>query len=241
VAAIGSRSALALDAATFAASAALVGFGIRRRPAAAGRGAWRPGADIAAGIRLVAADRALRTFMLLGWLVTFYAVPEAVAAPYATELGGGAAAVGLILAASAFGGVLAAPVFMRLVTPPRRMRVMGPLAVTACALLMLCLARPPLPTVLAILAASGAAGVYQIAANAAFMTRVPAAQRGQAFGLAISGIVAGQGIAFILAGAAAQVISPLVVVAIAGGLGAAAGIALTATLRRIPPPVPAGR
>lgn len=242
VAAIGPRSALALDAGTFAASAALVRYGIRARPAAARRRPARsPGAGIAAGVRLVASDRALRTLVLLGWLVAFYAVPEAVAAPYASELGGGAAAVGLILAASPFGAVLAGPVFVRLVAPPRRMRAMGPLAVAACALLMLCLARPPLAAVLAILAASGACGVYQIAANSEFMTRTPAAQRGQAFGLAMSGIFAGQGITFVLAGAAAQVISPPVVVAIAGGLGAAAGIALTATWRRTPPHTSAGR
>jgi MFS family permease len=241
VAVIGSRSALALDAATFAASAALVRWGIRARPAAARRTAWGLGADIAAGVKLVATDRALRTLMLLGWLVAFYAVPQAVAAPYATELGGGAAAIGLILAASAFGGVLAAPVFMRLVAPPQRMRVMGPLAVAACAVLTLCLARPPLPAVLAILAVSGACGVYQIAANAAFMTRVPAAQRGQAFGLAMSGIFAGQGVAFILAGAAAQVISPPIVIAIAGASGAAAAVALTAAWHRTPPSASAGR
>ena len=240
VAAIGPRPALALDAATFAASAALVRWGIRPRPAAARRGAQRPSADIAAAARLVATDRPLRTLMLLGWLVAFYAVPEAVAAPYASELGGGAAAVGLILAAAAFGGVLAAPVFMRLVTPPQRMRIMGPLAVATCALLTLCVARPPLLAVLAILAASGACGVYQIAANAAFMTRVPSARRGQAFGLAMSGIFAGQGVAFILAGAAAQVISPPVVIAIAGGSGAAVATALAVMWRGTPPP-PAGQ
>ena len=238
VAVIGSRSALALDAATFAASAALVRWGIRARPAAARRTARSLGAEIAAGVRLVVTDRALRTLMLLGWLVAFYAVPEAVAAPYASELGGGAAAIGLILAASAFGYVLAAPVFMRLVAPPQRLRTMGPLAVATCAVLTLCLARPPLAVVLVILAVSGACGVYQIAANAAFMTRVPAAQRGQAFGLAMSGIVAGQGIAFVLAGAAAQIISPPVVVAIAGGLGAAAAMALTVMWRGTRPPVP---
>ena len=129
VAAVGSRSALALDAATFAASAAVVRCGIRARPAAARRAARRFGAEIAAGVRLVATDRALRTLMLLGWLVAFYAVPEAVAAPYASELGGGAAAVGLLLAASPLGGVLAAPMFMRLAAPPQRVRMMGPLAV----------------------------------------------------------------------------------------------------------------
>jgi MFS family permease len=166
VAAIGPRPALALDAATFAASAALVRWGIRPRPAAARRGAQRPSADIAAAARLVTTDRPLRTLMLLG--------------------------------------------------------------------------RPPLLAVLAILTASGACSVYQIAANAAFMTRVPSARRGQAFGLAMSGIFAGQGVVFILAGAAAQVISPPVVIAIAGGSGAAVATALAVTWRGTPPP-PAGQ
>jgi MFS family permease len=240
VAAIGPRPALALDAATFVASAALVRYGIKRRRAAAGRRARRPGADIAAGARLVATDRALRTLILLGWLVAFYAVPAAVAAPYASQLGGGAAAVGLIMAASAFGGVMAAPVFIRLVTPPQRIRAMGPLAVATCAVLTLCVARPPLLALLAILAASGACGVYQIAANATFMTRVPAGQRGQAFGLAMSGIFAWQGVTFILAGATAQVLSPPVVVALAGGVGAVAAVVLAVMWRGTPPPVPAG-
>jgi MFS family permease len=234
VATIGPRGALALDAATFAASAALVRWGVAPRPAAARGGPRRARSGISAAARLIASDRALRTLVLLGWLATAYAVPEAVAAPWASELGDGPAAVGLILAASAFGGVLAAPAFMRLRTPPQRMRLMCPLAVATCALLILCLTRPPLPAVLVILAVSGGCGVYQIAANAAFMTGVPAAQRGQAFGLAVSGMFAGQGVAFILAGAAAQILSPPVVVAIAGGAGAAAAVALTVTWRGAP-------
>jgi hypothetical protein len=73
------------------------------------------------------------------------------------------------------------------------------------------------------------------------MVTVPSGQRGQAFGLAMSGIFAWQGVAFILAGAAAQVISPPVVVAIAGGSGAAMAIVLAVMWRGTPPPVPAGR
>ena len=36
--------------------------------------------------------------MLFGWLAAFYNVPEGVSAPLAASLGGGAVAVGLILA-----------------------------------------------------------------------------------------------------------------------------------------------
>jgi hypothetical protein len=235
VAVIGARPALALDAATFAASAVLIRYGIRYRPAAAGRTRRSPRADIAAGIKLIATDRALRTLLLMGWLVAFYAAPEGIAAPLAHQLGAGAAAVGVILAAAALGRVLAAPVFVRMVPPSWRVRLMGPLAVASCATLLLFLAQPSLTAVAVILAVSGCWGVYQIPANAEFMIRVPVSRRGQAFGVANSGIFAGQGIAFVLAGAAAQVISPTVVVAIAGGLGTVAGIALTLTWRHTPP------
>jgi MFS family permease len=217
----------------------LIRGGIGYRPAAGSRAA-SPSANIAAGVKLVATDRALRTLLLLGWLVAAYTVPEGIAAPLAHQMGGGAATVGLILAASAFGGALAAPVFVRLVPPPRRVRMMGPLAVATCATLILCLARPGVLGLLVILAVSGGFGAYQVPANAEFMTRVPAGRRGQAFGLANAGIFAGQGIAFVLAGAAAQVISPLMVVAVAGGIGAAAGVALTVVWRRTPPHAGAG-
>jgi len=239
VAVIGARPALGLDAATFAVSALLVRYKVRHRPAAAGQQPTRsPSAEIVRGIRLVFADQRLRTLMLLGWLVAFYAVPEGVAAPYAHRLGGGAAAVGLILAAAAFGGVLAAPAFSRLTGPAHRLRLMGPFAVGACATLLFCLAQPGLAASLVIFAVSGAFGVYQIAANAAFVAAVPRERRGQAFGLANAGLIVGQGVAFMLAGAAAEAISPAVVIAIAGGVGTLAAAVLTVTWRRVRAPAP---
>jgi predicted MFS family arabinose efflux permease len=232
VAATGARAALAADVATFAASAALVRYGLRPRPAAAQRqGTTSAAAQIASGFRLVMGNRRLRTLMLLGWLVAFYAVPEGVAAPYAHRNGGGPVTVGLVLAAGAFGAVLVAPFFSRMLRPQTRLRLMCPLAVCACALLTLCVIRPGIPVSLAIFAASGAAGVYQIAANTAFVTEVPADRRGQAFGVANAGLIALQGAAFVLAGAAAQAIGPALVIAAAGGLGTIAGTALTVAWR----------
>ena len=57
--------------------------------------------DLSAGIRLVFGNPALRTPMLLGWLVAFYDIPEGVVAPLSQSLGGGDLAAGLILAAAA--------------------------------------------------------------------------------------------------------------------------------------------
>ena len=75
--------------------------------------------------------------MLFGLLAAFYNAPEGVVAPLARAVGGGAAAVGVILAAQALGETVGAIVFSRFVAPPTRLRSMGPLAIAASAILVL--------------------------------------------------------------------------------------------------------
>ena len=130
----GTRWSLVIDAATFAASALIVRTWVRSRPAPAADGHHETSrlAGIIAGARLVFARPALRTPMLFGWLAAFYNAPEGVVTPLARDLHGGAAAVGVILAATALGETAGAIVFSRFVAPPTRLRLMGPLAVAAC-------------------------------------------------------------------------------------------------------------
>ena len=111
---------------------------------------------------------------------------------------------------------------------------MGPLAIAACGLLALCWLSPGLPAALLIIAGSGACASYQLAANAAFVSAVPPARRGQAFGLANGGMQVSQGLWIILAGAAAssRVISPATAIAISGGLGAILAAALAISTPR---------
>ncbi len=105
VAFFGIRTSLVLDAATFAGSALIVRIWVRARPAVAAErhheSSRRP--SIFAGAWLVLGRPGLRTPMLLGLLAAFYDAPEGVAAPLAQSLGGGDAAVGVILAATALG------------------------------------------------------------------------------------------------------------------------------------------
>ena len=84
-----------------------------------------------------------------------------------------------------------------------------------------------------ILAASGALSVYQVPANTAFVAQVPAAQRAQAFGLANAGLIAGQGVMFIVAGAAAQATGAIPVIVAAGGTGAAVALLLWARWQKL--------
>jgi MFS family permease len=226
----GIRTSLAVDAATFVASALIVRAWVRVRPAAVTltRQTAEPSrpAGVMAGIRLVFANRTLRTTMLFGWLAAFYNAPEGVVTPLARALGGGAIAVGVILAAPALGETAGAIVFSRFVAPPTRLWSMGPLSVAASAVLVLFIWRPDLPASLLILFASGLFAAYQLAANAAFVNAAPTEQRSQAFGLAQGGMSLGQGIVMVLAGAAADHHSPALVIAVCGAVGAVTALVI---------------
>ena len=172
VALLGARPALGFDAATFVVSALLIKFGVLARPAAA---ASVPSAlrQLAGGVRVVFGDRALRILLMLGWLAAFYGIPEGIAAPYAARLGGGPVAAGLLIAATQLGAAVATPVFAKRIGPLTRLRWMGPMAACACGTLMLTAFRPGLAASMAIFALSGCFAMYQLAANTAFVERVP--------------------------------------------------------------------
>src|SRR5215472_8757128 len=230
----GVQVSLLIDAATFALSALITCIWVRSRPAAhaaAGHGSGE-GGGLVAGLRLVFTTPALRIPMLLGWLAAFYNVPEGVSAPLAAAVGGGAVAVGLILAAPALGASVGAIALSRFVAPARRIRWMSPLAVMACGVLVLFVFHPPLPVALALLGISGLFDCYQLAANASFVAATPARQRSQAFGIAQGGMSLGQGLAMVIAGATAEHYAPSFVIAGSGALGAVAAIAIAVSRAR---------
>ncbi len=187
-----------------------------------------PLGQLAEGIRLVFGDPALRTLVGLGWLAAFYEVPEGIAAPYAGGLGGGALAAGLLIAASQLGAAVSTPLFTKRIGPLTRLAWMGPMAVLTCGILVPAVFRLNLVASMALFALSNSFAMYQVAANTAFVDRLPGDKRGQAFGLANAGLIVGQGLAFAVAGAAAEVVPPSTVVALSGGIGAviACGLAL---------------
>ncbi|MGH3232017.1 MAG: MFS transporter [Streptosporangiaceae bacterium] len=238
VALLGVRPSLAIDAVTFVLSGLFVGLGTRARPAAAKPETVQPSplARMVGGFQLVFGDQALRTLLLFGWLVAFYTIPEGIAAPYAAGLGGGSVATGLVIASTALSTTIATPLFTRFVRPRRRIGLMGPLAVLTCATLGLTAFRPSLAVSLVIFSLSATFGVYQIAANTAFVVMVPNERRAQAFGIASMGVIVGQGAAFVAAGAATEVVTPTTVIAVGGGIGAVVAFVLTLRWRHVSPP-----
>ena len=227
VASLGPYRALALDSLSFSLSAGILACGLRSRPAPP-RGAsypspWEITWD---GVAAVFGSPVLRTLVLFGWLAGFTVVPEALAAPYARALGGGAPAIGLLMAAMPAGTVIGGFVIGRMLRPSDRMRPMGWLAMLSCGPLIFSLTHPPLPVLILLLALAGVGGAYQLAAAAAFVTALPAARRVCAFAVAQTGLLAAQGLGIVTGGAVAQRIGAPGAVTLAGLMGLLAAAAL---------------
>jgi MFS family permease len=222
VALLGTSQALATDSASFLLSGLLIWFGVRRRPAPERDGA-EPATvlrQLAAGARIIWRDPRLRSLVGLAWLAGFVIVPEGLAAPYAKEIGEGTYAVGLLLAAHPAGIAVGAFLIGRVARPDIRQRLIGPLAVLAVLPLVGYALKPNLIGVIALLLVSGACAGYQVAASATFMRIVPDSGRGQAFGLAGSGLFAMQGLGLVAGGVLVSAIGSVsATVAVVGAAG----------------------
>jgi MFS family permease len=238
VAFTGPYVALLIDAGTFVASAILVRFLTSARPASRKRGELPTGqaaatlASLRDGTRLVWHNRNLRALVALASVCGFYVIGEGLAVPYAHELGGGALTAGLLFAAFPAGNALGMVALMRFVRPRGRLRLLGPLAIAACAVLTICIARPNLAGALVVLAISGAAASHQTVAAAAFATAVPDAGRAQAWGLAATSIRVAQGLGVVLAGLAAERLAPSLVIGVFGAAGVLFAVAAASAYHR---------
>lgn len=235
VAALGPSQALLLNAGTFMLSAVLTRLGLARRPrpngpAPAG-GRW---SVITAGAGLVRADRRLRLLVAFGSVSGFYACKEGLATPYAHTLGQGPAGVGLLLAASPAGAVVGMFATTRWVNPDRGLRLLGPLAITSCAVLVFTAVSPDIAVTCALWAASGLFSAFQLSANAEYSRSVPDSQRGKAFGLASASVRAAQGVGISLAGLATALAPASLVIAAFGAVGAAVSGILAISWSRMP-------
>jgi MFS family permease len=247
------RAALLFDAATFLVSAAWLWAGLQRRPAPAPAdpdGHRSLLQDAVDGLRFIARTPRLRAIITLLWIGTLFAfAPEGLAVPFARQLGQGTTGVGILLAANPLGVTLGALVVGRLVGPARRERLMAPLVVLS--LLPLVAAgliattagpgRVPFAAVLVLMFASGVGAAWSIPLNVSFVQAVPAAFRGRAFGVAVSGIYGVQGVGVLAAGALAEGLSAGGVVVVAGALGLVAVVAPLLAFHRTGTAVAAGR
>ncbi|MFG2057135.1 MFS transporter [Micromonospora sp. NPDC048930] len=228
IAAVSPAAALLINAATFAASAALVRFGLRDRPPAMTE-AHRSHLlrETGQGFQIVFGQRVLRAIAVLVFSSSLFSiVPEGLAAAWAAERSHGldsGAAQAIIMAANPVGYVLGGLLVGRLVAPARRLALMRPLAVLAPAVLVPALLDPS-PLVVALLAAAcgfAVAGLVPVA-NGLFVRALPDGYRARAFGVMASGTQVIQGGAVLATGALAEHFTiPRVV-----GVWSAAGVVL---------------
>jgi MFS family permease len=245
VGAIGPHWGLGIDATTFAVSSLLVIRFVRRRPVPPRtdpRAALPYSRRMLDGARTVFTDPRLRALVLLAWLAAFYVVPEGLAPSYVAAVGGGTAAVGMLMAADPAGSALGAGLFVRLVPAATRAWLIGPLAFTAGLPLIVCGWQPGIVASILLLAVSGMCGAFQVQASTTFMRIVPDHHRGQAFGLAQSGLIAVQGLGIAAFGFVGDRLGAPHAIALAGLIGSVLAVGLGISwerARRVDRPVAA--
>jgi predicted MFS family arabinose efflux permease len=218
--------AILANAASFAASAAFVRFGIRERGLTAPAHGASVLHDSVAGIRTVFADRTLRRLILLCWLVpTFSVAPEALAAPSIADRGGSPALVGVWLLALPIGMVLGDLLGVWRLTSDRQRRLVAPMAAAAALPYVAFLTNPPLPFALALLVASGVCSVYSLGLDLRLRDASPDRLFARVMTISSAGQMTLQGLGFALAGAEAELIGSSAAVAVAGVCGLCAAAA----------------
>ncbi|MGX1506130.1 UNVERIFIED_CONTAM: MFS family permease [Streptomyces graminofaciens] len=232
LAAVSPRQAIAVTAVTFLCSALLLRCGTKDRPARAGGGGALM-ADSLAGARLILRDRRIRVLLLLFWLPAMFVVaPEALAAPYAGELGVGPAFLGLLMCAMPVGHITAELYAGSVLSPRGRSRIVLPAAAVGLLPLLGYAVRPGLAWTLVLLALTGVGAAYVIGLDQWFVEAVPEELRGRAMTLMTAGLMTVQGVGMALAGLAAEFWPVHHVVTGAGVLGTLCALALVAEARR---------
>ncbi|MFG3425222.1 MFS transporter [Streptomyces californicus] len=229
------RGAITVTAVTFLASAALLRFGTRARPARSGGGGTLLKESLA-GARLILGDRRVRALMLLFWVPPMFVVaPEALAAPYADAIGVPSAALGLLLCSMAVGHIGAELFVGSALSPRDRSRIVLPVAAVGLLPLVVYAVRPGLPLAVAALALAGAGAAYVIGLDQWFVDAVPEELRGRAMTLLTAGLMTVQGLGMALAGLAAEFFPVHQVVAGSGILGTVCTLLLVAEVRATAP------
>lgn len=241
VAATGSpHLVLAVNALTFLVSAALVRWGLRPHlPETGGdTGNSAPKGRFAlAGVRLVARNRSLMGLAALAWTFGFYVVPESLAAPYVAEIGAGASAVGLLMAADVAGMAIGGLLVARLGTEVRR-RLTVPLAFAAGLPLVVTFAEPGVWVAAVLWAVSGLCSSFVVIAEVRFVLQVPDEIRARAIGFAAAGLQTAQGLGMALAGVLAEALSPALSIALCGAAGSVVALAIGLVFRLAAPDEP---
>ncbi len=237
VALIGPMWLLAADAATFLASAALLGLCTPATPAPEAGGERSVRAVVRAsttGLRYVFTHRPLRRLILLSWAVpAFSSVGDGLAVAYTAQTGSAATAAGALFTGYAVGTVVGELAVTRL-APTMRRRLVVPLVLLSQLPLIAFVALPPVPVAAVLLALSGAGFAFNQGIDPLILDTADPAYHGRLFTVQSSGLMTVQGVGIMLAGAAGTVLPPSLVVFGTGLLGSCVVLLLAHRALRLP-------
>ncbi|MDH4353586.1 MAG: MFS transporter [Actinomycetota bacterium] len=225
------QSALLFDAVTFVLSFMLVVTLVKARPSRdeAGTSARRLVRDFRAGVSTVARTPALRASALLAWVAAGVLVAtDAVALPYAQDLGATSVAATALLAATPAGAAMAA-LFIARLPLALQVRALFPMTMLSTVPLLATAASPGLAATWVLWFVSGLLQGYAVTVMTLVIVLTPEERRGR-----VSGVV-GAGFSLVALGtivglgALAEQSSPAAAVVVAGAAGLA-GFAVLAVL-----------
>ncbi|MGN9843266.1 MFS transporter [Nonomuraea sp. H19] len=206
--------------ATFLASALLLRFGTRRRPARAATDGGALVSDSLSGMRRLLADRRIRSLLLLCWVPPmFVVVSEALLTSYAGALALAPAALGLLMCGMPIGAILSETLVGSLLGPRGRARLTMPVAVLAMLPAVGYAFEPSLGWALVCQILTGCGIAYTLGLDQWFVAAVPEELRGRAMTLMTAGLMTAQGLGMTLAGAVAEFVPVHQVIAGGGVLG----------------------
>ena len=236
---ISARGALLVNAASFAFAAVAVRTIVADRPIVGERGDATVLRDSLRGARSVFAIPELRRLLLVGWLApTFAVAPEALAAPYVAHHHASAGFVGWWLVALPVGLIAGDVAGVRLLPADRQRRLVAPALLASFLPYLLFVLDPPVTAGIALLASSGACGLYALGLDARVRDAAPRALFARTMTLNSAGLMTLQGLGFALAGGIGQLLGPANAIALAGACGLAVVVMLLGLDLRPARPVP---
>lgn len=220
------RHALLITVGTFLASAALLRFGTRRRPARL-RDREQGG-----GTRVLLRNRRVLVLLLVFWVPAMFLVfPEALAAPYSHTLGAGSTGLGLLMCALPVGTIAGELFAGARLGPATRERIVLPLLCLAVVPYLGYALAPGLWPSLLLLVLAGACSAYTLGLDQWFVRAVPEELRGRAMTLLSAGLMTIQGVGMALAGVVAEVMGVRAAVVAAGVVGTVSCVGLAVGCR----------
>jgi len=177
----------------------------------------------------------IRAILLMWWIPpALLGGAESLVVPYVAGNGAPPASAAWVLAAMPAGMFLGDLIVGRFCTPPTRERLVIPLLLLMGLPLLPLVAHLALAVTAGLLGLASAGFAYQLGRQQAFLDAVPHQARGLAFGLNSTGIMTGQGLGPITAGAFANSLNPGPTMALTGVAIIAAGLLLGSTSTRRP-------